>query len=370
MMMRRRTPRNRPRPVPEQLLAALLCALLLVACTDDRPERLLQDYHNRVARALDAEPAQTRVPPAAVLPGHRHRQRAVEPVSISFWQYLQTWRCDAHALISERNSILGRVQQPSRRLYHDIRVINALERCAAQLEESGDVIEATRAQRLRELALDKRRQLPDVLWNAVFASTEFSDFASAATSPLPLDPRLRLDSARQALQYLRELQLGLLDAGDGALPEPGITELEHHLQQLAASRAGGALASSLHLLAAELNAVALTLERAQDERPICPQGRPTPRGRILRTVFDQGHAVALGPYLSAVDRGGMAMAEPLAALLEAGDAGRHPEFERHLGEQLIPGHPGGTWEVYRRAMERHTEAWQQVLGSCQLLPGS
>lgn len=341
-------------------LLLLISLCLLAACRPgDDGLALQRDYLQRLDTALetdgfaDFDPrslSQYRLPP------RRERLIEVPELRISLLDLV----IDAHScprlqqLISQRNSSLGKQLVPSQRLGYEGDLLRAIDACLPALPP-----DAALKSTLQQLALDKRQQLPAVFWNALNASQEFERYLRFADQALAVTPSE--DSA--ALDALEQL------AGIGAgLPErlpPEATELEPLFFALYASAQGGQLITSLASLRHSLDSGSDLLEQRQARRPVCPQGRPTPRGRILQNIFVKFYAGSLQPYLAQVDQRGQQWQTALQHLQAVGGI---PPATRDYLERLT-GKQDSLWQDFRAATARHVKAWQTLLNSCGLAPG-
>jgi hypothetical protein len=165
-----------------------------------------------------------------------------------------------------------------------------------------------------------------------------------------------------ALDALLALESGQASPPDGL----DLPALEAQLQQLGASAWGGAWLHAAVALGTTLDGTAALLEQAA-ARPYCRQGRPTPEARILQTVFWKFYAGRVQPYLSQVHRQGEAWLQRHAALLASQRVTPPPAFADYAARALGTGE-GSVWQRLGAARERHTRAWQELLGQCGLMP--
>jgi hypothetical protein len=176
---------------------------------------------------------------------------------------------------------------------------------------------------------------------------------------LPVDT-LEDSAALDALQRLASVGAGL----PAQLP-PSADQLEPLFFALYASEQGSQLITSLASLHHTLDAGSELLEQRQHNRPLCPVGQATPRGRILQNIFIKFYAGSLQPYLAQVDQRGQ---QWQAALLKLQRIDGIPTATReHL--QRLAGEQDSLWQDFRVATARHVKAWQTLLNSCGLAPG-
>ncbi|WP_372865993.1 DUF3080 family protein [Pseudomonas sp.] len=341
---------------------ALLTLLILSACqpTDDGLA-LQADYLQRLSNVVEGEAVvvfdkvqltRYRLPP--------RRERVVEipEVRIGLLDLLiDVRRCPTlQQQISLRNSILGKQLVPSSRLGYEGDLLRAIDACLLRLADEQD---AQLRGTLSSLALEKRAQLPSVFWNALNASQEVERYLRFADQALPTAP----GEDNAALAALAQLAT-MANALPQTLPPP-TAELDPLFFALHASPQGGQLISSLVSLTHTLNEGSRLLEERQRQRPICPQGRATPRGRILQNIFVKYYAGGMQPYLAQVYQRGQTWSSSLRQLSATAEV---PAATRNYLLNLAG--PGQSlWVDFQAATSRHVRAWQDSLKSCGLAPG-
>ncbi|MDM8349845.1 DUF3080 family protein [Pseudomonas sp. sp1636] len=341
---------------------ALLSLLILSACQPADDGLALQaDYLQRLSNAVEGDAAvvfdkaqltRYRLPP------RRERVVAIPEIRIGLLDLLlDVRRCPAlQQQISLRNSSLGKQLVPSSRLGYEGDLLRAIEACLPRLSSEKE-------QKLRRMltgvAVEKRTQLPSVFWNALNASQEVERYLRFADQALPTAPG-EDDAALAALAQLA----AMANALPQSLPPP-TAELDPLFFALHASPQGGQLISSLASLTHTLDEGSRLLEERQLQRPVCPQGQATPRGRILQNIFVKYYAGGLQPYLAQVHQRGQPWSSSLRQLSAAAEV---PAATRNYLLNLAG--PGQSlWVDFQAATSRHVHAWQDSLQSCGLAPG-
>ncbi|WP_339527094.1 DUF3080 family protein [Pseudomonas sp. EA_35y_Pfl2_R111] len=340
----------------------LLAVLSLGACAPADDGLALQvDYLQRLSNALDVESA-TAFDSSELtryrLPARRDRLLNIAEVRISLLDLLVDARhCPAlQQQISLRNNSLGKQLTPSSRLAYEGDLLRALDDCSAYLRSQD---QQPLRNTLEQLAQEKRAQLPGVFWNALNASPEVERYLRFADQALP--PSAGEDNA--ALDALAQLA-----AIGGALPAtlpPSAEQLDPLFFALHASDQGGQLISSLASLTHSLNQGSDMLKIRQQQRPLCPTGGATERGRIVQNIFVKYYAGSLQPYLAQVDQQGQAWSRSLRALSEVTQI--PPATRQYL--QRLSGPEASLWADFQQATARHVRSWQELLNSCGLAPG-
>jgi hypothetical protein len=346
------------RPKAARLLALLATVCLLISCGNkEDPEALLADYLQRLnnvnEESVEAADAGTTQP----YPRKRLLHLPLGEIRIGMLEFLDLDRCGLETLVGERNSGLGKVMPPSRRLVYEQTFLRLARTC----RDSGD---AEHNSRWQQIVNQKEQDLPRAWWNATWGGEEFRHLFSGATAPLPLSATQAPSTAvTAALHYLNGQGARLFD---GALVPQ---ELETQLQQLEIDAYADRLLYKADLLTRYLEAAAASLERRQARRPVCLNGTPTPRGHTLHTVFTKFYVGAVQPYMASVHRRGTRFWDALDQLLSTQNVGQPDAFTAYYRQRLDRNNPDAPWHRFTVALDRHTQAWQQVLDHCGLRPG-
>jgi hypothetical protein len=348
----------------------LLClGGVLSGCTDT-PEAMLENYTERVARVLE-EPIHTHFDTAAnipLFPPRRDRLLPLTDLRQGPIEVLALRHCDLLGLIAERNSSLGKVMRPSKQLVYEIRLLHQVRECRTRLDSTPDADPQLRRQ-IEDIYTLKARELPAVLWNAIYASSEMEANFSRGDPALPRPGKDGADGSEATLRSLQALaDLQTLISTPNWTPPQQLQDLEQHYQALNANRFGSQWLRSLWLLTRTLEQTAQALERREQRASLCPQQRPTPRARILLNVFRLYYAGDVQPYLARVHRSGQrwkALHEQLLRQLPA-----TPQMQEYRWHIFADANPDSLWQRYNRARDHHTRSWQATLRNCQLMPGS
>ena len=339
------------------LWAGLLALTLLAACAPADPgQALLQDYIDRVARVVDGDAVDLDDVRLQGWPRRRHRVLEVPPQRTGLGRFLSLHRCDLGPLIGERSSQLGRVMTASQRLSYEHRFLLAAQQCLDRLE--GDERRAALREALAEVVAEKREYLPELAWNATMGHDTLAAVHALDVAALP--PGEAADRGQVATASLQQLAERVPLLGTPAL---SLHDWNEPWEVLQGSPFGGEARRSLVLLTRALDQAATLLERRQAERPLCPQGLPTPRAETLNNVFTRYYAAEVQPWLANVHRGYGRWLQALEGLLAA-QLVAPPEVMARYHEDVLR----AEWDAYISARDRHTEVWQEVLQGCDLAP--
>lgn len=341
-----------------------LLAVLLGGCGGaDSAGGLLEDYLYRVGNASGMGEPPADPPALAVYPSPRERTLPLTELRIGFIKFFQLHDCELFSVISERNSILGRVMPISRQLDYELRFLQSAAACRARLAAAPAPDPELLAELDNAIAV-KADNLARVFWNATLASPEMQKTFSLAVRPLAPGEETPFVNSLQALNYFNDVGRRL---GEPDL-RLSLEELEAQYYTLQLQQYGGRLLHSLALLGDTLERAAAALEAALDERPVCFRNQPSERGRILHTVFVKYYAGQVQPYLSQIHRQGEAWLTALERLIAVQTVEPPPAFAAYRARMLAMDTEEGLWRRFRDATRRHTEAWQAVLRQCGLLP--
>lgn len=349
--------------------ASLLTACLsLIGCAEPSAEKMLENYVSRVSNALD-QPIEFKPNTAARLPAfplRRERLLEVAPIREGLLDVLEFRQCDLLPLISERNSNLGRVMQPSQQLRYELRFLPALYDCRRQLMADPHENSSTFVNRVNEIIAHKERELPKLIWNSIYTSSEMEQQFSLAKTALPLESQGRISDIETALgAFIRISELTQLSEW----PEPRmIQDIEKYYEVLYRNASGGEWLKSIDWLTYTLSQVAEGIEARLDRRAICFNQQPNNQSAIVRNVFLNFYAGELQPYLSQVHQFGerwLSSHELILTNLTLPDS--MLEYQQKV---LSKTHPDGLWQTYTQARDRHTLAWQRLLNQCGMLPSA
>ncbi|MFN3880965.1 MAG: DUF3080 family protein [Nitrincola lacisaponensis] len=348
----------------------LLLIPLLSGCAEPSAEKMLRDYTQRVSNALEQpiefEPGAADYP---VLPPRRERRLETVELREGLIDVLRLRHCDLLPLIAERNSNLGRVMTPSQTLQYELRFLPAVHTCEQQLQDRINAEPELQPllQRVREIRQHKEQQLPRVIWNGIYTSPEMEQQFSRSATTLPLQAPGIANQAQQLLDPFSVISR--LATTEASWPDSAfILGLEQHYEQLYRTEIGSQWLRSVQLLSYTMNQVADGIEDRLARRPICFNQQPNNRATIIQNVFRSFYAQEFQPYLARVDQFGQRWRRLHAELQGPLPV---PESTAHYFQHLFDTDwPGGLTQQFYLAQQRHTDAWQQLLQHCGLMPGS
>ena len=348
-------------------LIPLLCTVLLLGCDNQQPEQMLETYSARVANSLDMDAEELDLSLPLKLPRYpRRRERIVEVTDLrqGVIEVLNLRHCQLLDLIAERNSSLGKVMPPSKKMVYEISLYSGLRSCLQRLEE----IEADPEliQQIETIFTVKHNELEANLWNGIFTSEAVERNFSLSEPALPLEGEDGFSQSRQALIILNQIA-SLNNNRDNWSDSGYLDQLESHLHALYSLRYGSRWLRSLTLIVDTLNHTSEVIEKRLKERPLCFKQQTTPKARIVKNVFNKYYAGQLQPYMARIDRQGKEWLALNRNLL--GNFTDIPQPMQAYKNQILAA-DAPLWLNYIQARDRHILAWQTLLKQCNLMPGS
>ena len=333
---------------------------------------MLNDYQTRMSNVLETDlPPPQDSPTLLELPDKRDRINSTFDIRQGLWEVLDFRQCDMLPIISKRNSLLGKVMLPSQKMRYELRFFAAIKNCQALLatlpaSEADDSVEAFKT-RLDEIYQLKAANLPAEIWNGIYASGEISKQFKTNASPLPLSktakgsPRLNTQSALNKLAYLSSLPTSdtfeLPDWLDNIEDEYAIF---HH------SDFGSQLLATLPLVTSSLNRVAAGIELRLKRKPFCYKGHQPQRATVLNNIFRKYYVQQVQPYMALLEQQGKPWFETHDAIMTRLPA--PPLMKKYQQQVLSTNNPRSLWGRWVSARNRHTKAWQTILGQCNMMP--
>lgn len=321
----------------------LFCACTLVLACSAEQTTPGEVYLQRLADALQTNVKKPVAPTPIAFPQRRELLLDIPRQEISVVEFANLHRCDMGGLIGARNSGLGRLAGDMERLRYELAWIFAAERCVAAGQTWLD-----------EHLIEKRENLPRVVWNATVASPQFSSAMGATGDSLNADvtPLQGItDMTAELLQHHRHVP-EYLDAT--------VTDLSSTLRDLAAQLRIGRRLQSWQQTTGVLEAATAALADRQGR--ICLTGQPTPRMHRLVRVFQNYYLARwqaeFAPRL-ARDRQWI---DALQRLIQLHAGVATPAFMAWFETSVHA--RTSVWNLLQSAIQSHVQVWQQLLQSC------
>ncbi|WP_127347937.1 DUF3080 family protein [Pseudidiomarina mangrovi] len=329
-------------------LVLVISVLVLSACSRDTSLMAdWQDYQQRLATPQQLQPRDFVLEPAPSLPALRDLRLDVTELNLSLLDSFRLDSCRVAALIAERNSSLGRLQQGVLRYYHDVQISSALNECVADLDAS------ELRQRLTNVAAQKQASLPLLRAQAMLQDSALRNTLSSGKIALNQPDPAQFAPLLQALETL----IQTLNSSH-ASELPALAELQAALETLDNSSYSGQLWRGFYeqqQLLAQLS----PLLQGIDQRAGCRSAGVPERAQILRNVAISIFGGQLQPRLATYLQQGQAI-KPYLERLKAIDA--HPLMNDYLSHLIAQP------EQLREAVRAHAKQWQVLFDACGFSP--
>ncbi len=325
---------------------AILFVLLLVGAIGCGPVALgdrFAQYEAEIARSFDADEAASGEPRSIALPSRRDRILPVGDHRIRALDFLALQGCSLGSLVGERNSPLGRVMEPASRFRYELEVLQVADACVADLSDE-------RAARVRDALAAKRSELPTHRFHAIWNEAPIERYLGAAPVPVLGPPEGDDLRALAALAATLERTPSAPEAGDAV--DAAVAALRNELP----------LGATLRLLAdagEQLDRIAARIESA-------PLAACDARAARRLRIFEERY-LPLQAALAAADRHASQALPALDRIYRASSEAlpeRSPAMDDYHARVLDPEAEDGLWQRYRRALQRHSAAWEPTLQHC------
>jgi hypothetical protein len=260
--------------------------LLLSACTADPPEDRLQDYETRLYRTLSIDMIDTPTPKYPRFPAQRDMRLDSPREEVDILDLWSMRECALHGVVAHRNSSLGRVAQPSTRMFHELDFLRLAPACIDLLLQAGkEDLAAT----LSEVLSRKEARLPEVIWQGVLGGGEYQRYWKMPQwlGNYPSAENFASDLALEALANDVQRWLGKDYRFE-------VAEVETNLQRVAGGD-GGSIYKSAVLQARYLARIDTALEQRLDAGPVCKSAKDK-TAPILNTVVRKYFVGVIQPW--------------------------------------------------------------------------
>jgi hypothetical protein len=331
---------------------------------------MLEDYAARMSIVLDTEINLSLTQAALTLPAlPSKRERLVQTTELreNLWDVLDFRQCDMLKLISERNSSLGKVMLPSQKMRYELRFIKTLQNCRETLNaiEKPDDTQLAFQSRLEVIYQTKRDNLPLEVWNGIYGSNEIEQHFKIGKLPLSLTADNN-GHVQQALDQLAEL--AIISQSDSITLPDWLDKVEAPYEAMHNSEFGSQLLSSLAMMTQTLDRTAEAIEARLKHKPFCFPGHQPTHAKTLNNVFQKYYAGKVQPYMAVIQRQGnpwFTLHDELMSQLLA-----PPAIQNYRQQVVGISVKSSLWGKWVQARERHTKAWQKILGQCNMMPGA
>ena len=335
------------------MILTVLLSLMFSGCTPNSDSEF-DVYRDRLSRTLDIElnPPAPLKQPAAALPNKNPVH--FQDLSLDLSQLLALDSCglsvnskDLASLISERNSILGKVMTASTQLHYELQLLNSLNHCLDNLNKSAissAKLDDELSQELAAIGVLKKQQLPARMQALLTQDETLRQQLQGSQRPLnlgsgqatetigALDNLIKLRSAVESHDYATAIAIDIN-------------------QQLAILHQGQILADLQHSLRSNSNQLKVLNDELQHFQP---RWCKTQTQEILQQVLLQVFIARVQVQLAHQDGIAQQIIPKLTQLYQ--DTPLAPAITERFEQP---------WQRLHTELKRHIAWWQQHEKRCQ-----
>jgi hypothetical protein len=323
----------------------LLSFFILSACDwrSNPIDSMFDTYIERIANVQDEPPMPLEANQNIILPPKRELYTDVAPITLGLLDSYELRKCDLFNLIADKNSSLGKVQDPFRNFDYQVNVIEGLNLCL----QSQDISSVLKAQ-LTPILMQKMEQLPIHFSNLVFTS-EAMRAQLSGYNWVEEDIKVIPSSLKSALETL-EMYAESLSSTSQNLSFSNLVSIQETLnKQTVLGRLNYSLVNATHKLKTTTSQL-----NANDQNIVCAKGRDKTRFNILRNVFQSYYVDKLQPYLANLDSQYLSI-EPFLTFTET----THPIYTYPIRDNHAK---------FRDAIQQHVGYWKTLFERCGAAP--
>ena len=180
-------------------------------------QKHLQDYQQRIANVLDIESQEKLTISLPPYPSLRELKQNIPATTVKLFEFYNLQHCELYSLVAERNTSLGNLQLPSTRYIYESHLLDALQQCVIDTEDT------RLRKKIEAWQQTKIQQLPMVWADLIQLSRELNQGFSANFGLIEGNKQDGLSQSKKALNYLIKLDQN---------KQINSAELEQHLQYI------------------------------------------------------------------------------------------------------------------------------------------
>ena len=334
------------------IVRLLLLVILLSGCEPSGPAGDLEEYLGDLERVLEQGAHRPVDYPVLRMPAVRDLLSPVDEDSIDVLDFLRLRSCKLHQLVAERNSVLGKLAEPSQRLIYELKFLDAAEDCLATLVKDQPEL----AMALREVVTRKQAQLPTVIFAATLGGDEFRKFWQPGNEALP-DTVI---TGGTLIPVISELSKQVRQWLDGNYAVDG-ARLEALLDVIRRGDGGMQLKAWL-LIESRLDVATGVLNDRLQRQPLCFEGMQTPTANIFEGVVKEMLIGRIQPFVARLNSRYYELLPGVQGLeqsLASAEPAPYTEWREQRDADL---------ERARAALPRHVTALNVLFEQCNLIP--
>jgi hypothetical protein len=271
------------------------------------------------------------------------KQNVVE-ININLREFYALQDCALNQLVAQRNTALGKMQMPSARYAYESQLILALKQCAQLLNRSTD---KALISKLRQWTHKKEKQLPISWANLITQSDEVYKHLSTNNGFISATANDNFVASKQALNFLLAAR---------TTHPVDLTELEHHLQQLANSPLVARAWRTQLLITNKLNHISpLLIEYLKNNQ--CQSLQEKQSIEIMQNIFRKFFAENIQALAGELNKYHYQLSPLIEQLISSSYF--NDSFKNYLRQ-----HNSINYELYKQSMQKHITLWQDIFALC------
>ena len=309
-------------------------------------QKHLQDYQQRMANVLDIESQEKLTISLPPYPSLRELKQNIPATTVKLFEFYNLQHCELYSLVAERNTSLGNLQLPSTRYIYESHLLDALQQCVIDTEDT------RLRKKIEAWQQTKIQQLPMVWADLIQLSRELNQGFSANFGLIEGNKQDGLSQSKKALNYLIKLDQN---------KQINSAELEQHLQYIMNNPLPAKLWLSQLTLTEHLNQLTEWLLQHTDNLR-CAGSSSDKKMEYLNTVFQKFFIEKIQPIASQINHYQYQLG-PIFKKMVA-----HPNLSANFKSYINKSNQQG-FENYQMAMQQHIQFWQNLYKRCNIKPG-
>lgn len=339
------------------IIVLTVAGAVLTGCSQSSAG-LYDDYMGRLTNVLAVPQPDWALPPLESPPRSRDLVVNIPDLRVTPLSYWNLRHCALFNLISERNSILGRVATPSTVWRYEARLMQAIETCLDHPETDDE-----QAEQLQAWRSEKQATWPAASWNGTLAAPEVRQLwrpSSDGWAPGQVPSIATLSNDLITLA-------GWVDEWSEPSADRAFTvdsgQFSAVYQRLGQHNTGGEWRRSVKISISGLAAATEQVSQAIAQDALCPAGRRTRAAENAQNVLRLVFIGDIQPYIAELNRRGETLLADLSDLATAIGL-THPDWQAfYAGLQ-------SDLDQLQATSREHAQQWQTLLERCDLTPGS
>ncbi len=340
---------------------SFLIAILIGLSACEQPtsaSSLFENYQHRLANTLSVNTeVLAEMPSLKSYPPRRQLKQSIPALKINLLEFLKLSHCELQRHVGQRNSGLGRVMESTQQFIYDVKFIHLAQVCLSTLSIHSPLYNV-----VEQALAHKRTHLKTNIWNATFATQEFTTLFSLGAKPLSI---AELESGSLQLERaLERLLVGYSQADALSVDAPFIADLEGNYQVITSSKWLGRIRLSLQYVTFALGQTDALLQQRIEGRPLCFNGQTNEHFHRVENVFHKYYIGDIQPYIAKLHQ----QSERLFYLLDQLLLIQQPPESFMSFWEKVYRNDTSEWQQFTAAVSKHTQHLQGLFKQCGRLP--